>query len=452
MAPSERSMSKIKLEIRFPDRTEYREFEQAKIAIGREAGEIVLGDPQCSSRHAELHISSVGVMLTDLGSTNGTLLDGERVRNPTQIQVGSEFKIGACTLSVTSFEGAKSGVPQYGPKGTLMVSAVAAGAGASGIPAPGSGVAEAGSGAGQEPPPPHQTPRGTPSPLDIPPPNVPPPSVPPPSPPGVPPPNVPFPSNPPPSSSQFPPLALKISSAPAAQDPDRDPIALLKSCIQEFRPHLGEAFKSVALYAFPLELLGALLGYIPLVGAVLSGVVTLLFVLVHIGFGIGVQGEFALRLVGGTPATASEVWKIQMDRLVPFTLGLLVPLLLTYVGLACCLVPGVLIGLFVLPVYMVEELKMEQVNKRSFELLTKNWSLSLIPLVLVVLPFALAMGVLSGIFNLIPYAGPVLVALVAAAGASLMGPLLTYVSFRCYIAIRKAEEGSAPMDQLRSRL
>ncbi|GAA4977601.1 DUF3662 and FHA domain-containing protein [Kineococcus glutinatus] len=42
--------------------------------------DIVLDDPGVSRRHAEIRVSPHGAQLVDLGSTNGTSVDGERVR------------------------------------------------------------------------------------------------------------------------------------------------------------------------------------------------------------------------------------------------------------------------------------------------------------------------------------------------------------------------------------
>lgn len=288
-------------------------------------------------------------------------------------------------------------------------------------------------------------------PPDVPPPNVPPPSVRPSAAPNIPPPNVPFPSNPPPAG-QFPPLVSKPPPAPGpAKDPNSDPIAFLQSCLGDFRPHAAEAIKAVAVYTIPLQLLGALLGYVPLVGGILGALTSLLLMLVSIGFGYGVQGEVALRMTAGLPVSASQVWSIQMGRLVPFFVGIIVPLLVAMVGSVCCLIPGILFGLYVLPVYMVEGLQMLDVNKRSFELLKKNWLLSLLPLVLVALPVFLVLGILIWVFGMIPYVGSVLVALLSAVITSVIGPLGTFIIFRAYVAIRTADEGRSPMDELRAK-
>ncbi|HEX6277314.1 MAG TPA: FHA domain-containing protein [Polyangiaceae bacterium] len=56
-----------------------REFSQARVVVGREAGDIILADSACSSTHAELLFDGHGVRVRDLGSTNGTWLNGQRI-------------------------------------------------------------------------------------------------------------------------------------------------------------------------------------------------------------------------------------------------------------------------------------------------------------------------------------------------------------------------------------
>jgi pSer/pThr/pTyr-binding forkhead associated (FHA) protein len=114
-------MPKITVEIRYADRApEVREFNQAKVIIGRDSGNIVLGDHLSSARHAELNVGQYGAVLVDLGSTNGTYMaSGERVQGQMPLRPGSEFRIGSCSLVLRSFE---SGA-QFGPKGTMVMAA-----------------------------------------------------------------------------------------------------------------------------------------------------------------------------------------------------------------------------------------------------------------------------------------------------------------------------------------
>jgi EAL domain-containing protein (putative c-di-GMP-specific phosphodiesterase class I) len=56
------------------------------VIIGREQGDIVLGDPNCSSRHAELRFDGRGLEVRDLESTNGTFVNGQKLSGQRLLQ------------------------------------------------------------------------------------------------------------------------------------------------------------------------------------------------------------------------------------------------------------------------------------------------------------------------------------------------------------------------------
>jgi pSer/pThr/pTyr-binding forkhead associated (FHA) protein len=70
------------------------------VEIGRAAADIVINDPEISSRHCQLEIRGETGYLTDLGSTNGILLDGDRVKS-CQLNHLTEFLVGGSTLMFT---------------------------------------------------------------------------------------------------------------------------------------------------------------------------------------------------------------------------------------------------------------------------------------------------------------------------------------------------------------
>ena len=71
------------------------------LAIGRlpECG-IVLSDPNVSRRHAEVRRSGDLVVVVDLGSTNGTRVNGTPVRGEQRLADGDEITVGSTTLVV----------------------------------------------------------------------------------------------------------------------------------------------------------------------------------------------------------------------------------------------------------------------------------------------------------------------------------------------------------------
>ena len=63
--------------------------------------DVMIDDPNVSRRHAEVRPRGGAWVLTDLGSTNGSSLNGRRVNHPEVIQPGDEIQIGT---SVINFE------------------------------------------------------------------------------------------------------------------------------------------------------------------------------------------------------------------------------------------------------------------------------------------------------------------------------------------------------------
>jgi hypothetical protein len=72
---------------------------QRRFTIGRDADcDMVLPDPTISRRHAGLRREASGWMLDDLGSTNGTRLNGWRVRAWVPVRDGDLVSFGAATF------------------------------------------------------------------------------------------------------------------------------------------------------------------------------------------------------------------------------------------------------------------------------------------------------------------------------------------------------------------
>lgn len=71
------------------------------IVIGRSPGaDIVIADDFVSARHARVTPAGDGALLEDLGSTNGTVLDGARIVGVEPVTAGSKIQLGTVTLKV----------------------------------------------------------------------------------------------------------------------------------------------------------------------------------------------------------------------------------------------------------------------------------------------------------------------------------------------------------------
>jgi pSer/pThr/pTyr-binding forkhead associated (FHA) protein len=67
--------------------------------IGRDGGcDLVLADVTVSRRHARLERNGAGWLLQDLGSTNGTRLNGWLVSSPVPVRAGDQVSFGAASF------------------------------------------------------------------------------------------------------------------------------------------------------------------------------------------------------------------------------------------------------------------------------------------------------------------------------------------------------------------
>jgi pSer/pThr/pTyr-binding forkhead associated (FHA) protein len=73
---------------------------EGEIVIGREDTDLAIDDPELSRRHAVVRPFANRVQVEDLGSTNGTFVDGARIAEPTLLGGGAEIKIGTTVLAV----------------------------------------------------------------------------------------------------------------------------------------------------------------------------------------------------------------------------------------------------------------------------------------------------------------------------------------------------------------
>ena len=72
------------------------------VVIGRLSScDIALGDPQVSRRHAEVRRDAEGFCVFDLGSTNGTAVNGTPVKER-RLSDGDELRIGSATIRFES--------------------------------------------------------------------------------------------------------------------------------------------------------------------------------------------------------------------------------------------------------------------------------------------------------------------------------------------------------------
>jgi hypothetical protein len=88
-----------------------------ELILGREAGSatLVLDDPGVSRRHARVLPENGGVIVEDLGSSNGTYVNGQRITGPVELGAGDEVQVGATVLGVEGGTAATALMPPGAP-------------------------------------------------------------------------------------------------------------------------------------------------------------------------------------------------------------------------------------------------------------------------------------------------------------------------------------------------
>ena len=71
------------------------------LKIGRSTDcQLILDDDYVSTRHARIYRSGVGYLVEDLGSTNGTYLNNERLSSPAPFTTSDTLRIGRTLIVV----------------------------------------------------------------------------------------------------------------------------------------------------------------------------------------------------------------------------------------------------------------------------------------------------------------------------------------------------------------
>ncbi|MFN2443235.1 MAG: FHA domain-containing protein [Thermoanaerobaculia bacterium] len=72
--------------------------ENPRVTIGRTGAAVPLDDAEVSREHAAIEVRNSVVLLKDLGSTNGTFVNGKRITADYELQNQDEFVVGVTTL------------------------------------------------------------------------------------------------------------------------------------------------------------------------------------------------------------------------------------------------------------------------------------------------------------------------------------------------------------------
>lgn len=84
-----------------PDASQSRHIEvRAPLVVGRGAVDIVIDDPFASDRHLRLSPDGGHLVVEDLGSTNGTMVNEALIHGRTALKRGDTVRVGTTTLEV----------------------------------------------------------------------------------------------------------------------------------------------------------------------------------------------------------------------------------------------------------------------------------------------------------------------------------------------------------------
>jgi hypothetical protein len=73
---------------------------EGELVIGREDADLTVADGEISRRHAVIRPAGRGVVVEDLGSMNGTFVDGERINAPVTLTENATIRCGKSELAL----------------------------------------------------------------------------------------------------------------------------------------------------------------------------------------------------------------------------------------------------------------------------------------------------------------------------------------------------------------
>ena len=93
-------MSPARLEVHAPGVPARLVVVEALLEVGRATDGLVLADERCSRRHCRFEATPSGLVVEDLGSTNGTYVNGATIVGPTRVRAGDVVMVGSSRIVV----------------------------------------------------------------------------------------------------------------------------------------------------------------------------------------------------------------------------------------------------------------------------------------------------------------------------------------------------------------
>ncbi len=98
------------------------------VTVGRSApAQFVLPDTRVSRSHCSVQVSAGQVLVTDLGSTNGSMMDGERISDTRSLRLGATLRVGDHLLKLYAWspgelaDWQRTNAPEEPPQGAADI-------------------------------------------------------------------------------------------------------------------------------------------------------------------------------------------------------------------------------------------------------------------------------------------------------------------------------------------
>ena len=91
-----------------------------ELVIGRENVDVEIDDAELSRRHVAVRPTQGGLEVEDLGSRNGTRVDGTRIDGPTRVRHGAVLTVGMTTITVDAPPAETAGAQAGGAGATRL--------------------------------------------------------------------------------------------------------------------------------------------------------------------------------------------------------------------------------------------------------------------------------------------------------------------------------------------
>jgi class 3 adenylate cyclase len=113
-------VAEVVVQVVQPGRKPIRVVVTADLEVGRDCDGLLLGDPRTSRRHATLMANAGGLTVLDMGSSNGTFVNGTRIVGPTPISPNDIVAVGDTTITLVAPPAASPSHDTAGARGTVV--------------------------------------------------------------------------------------------------------------------------------------------------------------------------------------------------------------------------------------------------------------------------------------------------------------------------------------------